>query len=243
MASDRGTLSIKGAVKAIMARTPWRIVHAPLNRFDAFDDTLTHLRALGFAPDLVIDGGAHVGDFARLAARHFPDARFHLIEPQPACQPALAALGPSFTIHAVALGTAADAAAGLRLASAETLNTGAHIAEAGQAVACATLDQLFASKGARNALLKLDLQGFELRALQGGEVLLAGVEVILTEVSFFAQAYEPPILALMSFLETHGFELFDIAALSGRTRDQRLRQADFVFVRRGSSLAADTRWA
>jgi FkbM family methyltransferase len=243
MASNHGTHGIKDAVKAVMARTPWRIVHAPLNRFDAFDDSLTQLRTAGFAPDLIIDGGAHIGDFARLAARHFPDARLHLIEPQAACQPALAALGPRFTIHAVALGTEADADAGLRLAASETPNTGAHIAEAGQAVACATLDRLFLGEGARNALLKLDLQGFELQALQGGEALLAGVEVILTEVSFFAQAYEPPILALMTFLDAHGFELFDVAALSGRTRDQRLRQGDFIFVRRGSPISADTRWA
>ena len=68
-------------------------------------------------------------------------------------------------------------------------------------------------------------------------------EVILTEVSFFAQAYEPPISQIISFLDARNFELYDIAALAARSRDGRARQGDFLFVRRDSRLMADTRWS
>jgi hypothetical protein len=110
-------------------------------------------------------------------------------------------------------------------------------------VAAATLDALFDSvKRDDRPLLKLDLQGYELHALQGGARLLKSVEAILAEVSFYAQAYEPPIATLVSFLSDNGFQLYDIASLSGRARDNRLHQGDFIFVRGGSQLLQDGRW-
>jgi hypothetical protein len=86
------------------------------------------------------------------------------------------------------------------------------------------------------------LQGYELHALRGATDFLKSAEMILIEVSFFAQAYEPPIFDLMSFLNSHGFRLYDIAALAGRRRDDRLHQGDFVFVRDGSELTLDNSW-
>ena len=125
-------------------------------------------------------------------------------------------------------------------------STGAHIAsdkESSVTVAASTLDTFFdwVTKADR-PLLKLDLQGYELHALRGGPVFLRSVETILTEVSFYAQAYEPSIAAIVSFLNDSGFQLYDIASLAGRTRDNRLHQGDFVFVRAGSQLLQDGRW-
>jgi hypothetical protein len=128
--------------------------------------------------------------------------------------------------------------------------TGAHIAlnataDSTVSVEVSTLDRLFVSKisSGDRTFLKLDLQGYELAALTGGEGVLNHIEVILTEVSFFAQAYEPSLAALIHFLDDKGFDLFDIAALSGRTRDNRLKQGDMIFVKRCSALLADTRWS
>jgi hypothetical protein len=71
---------------------------------------------------------------------------------------------------------------------------------------------------------------------------LRSIELILAEVSFFAQAYEPPIVDLLTFMDENGFLLYDIAALAGRTRDNRLAQGDFVFARKDSALMEDGRW-
>ena len=48
---------------------------------------------------------------------------------------------------------------------------------------------------------------------------------------------------MVAFFDQSGFDLFDVAGLMGRRRDDRLRQGDFIFVRRGSALSADTGWA
>jgi hypothetical protein len=81
-----------------------------------------------------------------------------------------------------------------------------------------------------------------LRALHGAIETLATTDVVLSEISFFAQDYEPPIAALVGFLSEHGFELYDVASVYARPRDDRPRQGDFIFVRRRCSLAVDRSW-
>lgn len=233
-------------VKRLMALTPYRISRRRENRFDATHSCLPHLREMGYAPRLVIDGGAHLGAFAEAAHAAFPEAEIHLIEPQPACRAPLEALARQrgWFFHACAL---SDHSGTVRMACDAKPNTGAYVTTAGEAtvdVPAATIDSLL---GARltlehHALLKLDLQGHELRALRGAAASLPMVDVALVEVSFFQQG-APTIPEIVDFFDEKGFDLFDIVGLAGRTRDGRLRQGDFVFVRRGSVLSADTAWA
>lgn len=246
---------IKAIAKALLAATPYRLVRDHgANRFDGFDSCFGQLKALGYQPRQIIDCGAHTGQFALFAHGHFPAARLDMVEPQPACQAALNQLAQAkgFGLHPVAAGSPKDAiGGGLNFTVSDAPTTGAHVStgpatdEMTVMVEVATLDSLFAGTielGDRT-LLKLDLQGYELQALAGAMALLPLVEVVLTEVSFFQQATEPTVPALIAFFDKAGFDLFDVASLHGRTRDNRLRQGDFVFVRRGAALSADTAWA
>jgi FkbM family methyltransferase len=243
---------MKSLIKSVLARTPYRVLRGPATRFQAIDDCLTLLRKLAYRPRFVIDGGAHLGDFARNAKAIFPEAEIHMVEPQPACLGKLEELvmAHGFLLHPYALASEEDASAGtLRLAVSDKPTTGAHIAPENStadtvAVKAATLDQLFAHRvnKQQRTLLKLDLQGFELVALRGGSIILEVIEVVLIEVSFFEQAYEPTIPALIRFFDEKCFDLFDIASLAARTRDNRLKQGDLVFAKRGSQLLGDRRW-
>lgn len=243
---------MKELAKAILRRTPYRVVRDyGMNRFQAIDICLKNLRHAGFEPSMIVDAGAHLGQFSLTAATIFSCDRFHLIEPQPSCAPTLRAICTSrgWHFHEVALGTGAYQ--DLFLTRADLPNTGVHVVESKQpdpaqtiSARASSLDQVLNGEVRENdrLLLKLDLQGYELNALRGGARTLQYVEVVLTEVSFFAQAYEPTILQLMQFLDEHDFELFDIAALAARRRDNRAHQGDFLFARRDSRLLADTRW-
>lgn len=128
----------------------------PENRFDAMEDSLRLLRDAGYGPRIVIDGGANVGRWTAMAARVFPDAQFHLIEPQPGCQPHLTNLDvPRREIHPVVV--TRPGVSSVRLASIghEGVGTGAfatpaaatfgpemHVAE----YPATTLDALFANR-------------------------------------------------------------------------------------------------
>ncbi|MBC7492270.1 MAG: FkbM family methyltransferase [Novosphingobium sp.] len=244
---------IKRFAKAVLQRTPYRIQRArDLNRFSAIEESLASLAARGYAPRLIVDGGANVGDFTRAASAIFPAARIAMIEPQPACQQALTALAadPRYTLHPVALGQASGS---LKLAiDPGAVSTGAHIAPEyeGQSpdnvvtIAVETLDSVLGEHltAADRTLLKLDLQGWEMEAFLGAEASLPAIEVILTEVSFYKQAYEPDIEDLIAHLHARGFALYDVAAITCRPRDNRAKQGDFIFVRRDSALMADTAW-
>ena len=244
---------MKGIVKALLRRTPYRIVRAgALNRFNAVDELLPVLRDRGFRPTRVIDGGANVGAFARGAKSVFPDFEIEMIEPQPACHEALRRLEleTGYTFHPVALVGPVHMKPSIDLnVSPGEATTGAHVSatpnETAVSVPAATLDATLDGRlgDHEQIFMKLDLQGYEMEALAGGERTLMQTEVILTEVSFFAQAYEPPISQIISFLDARNFELYDIAALAARSRDGRARQGDFLFVRRDSRLMADTRWS
>ena len=96
---------LKSLVKRVLSETPFRLVRAPQNRFQSIEDCLWQLRRLGYAPKIIVDGGAHLGDFSMLAHSVFPDAEIHMIEPQPACQDTLVALaaGHRFKLHSFAV--------------------------------------------------------------------------------------------------------------------------------------------
>jgi FkbM family methyltransferase len=243
---------VKSIIKAILRRTPYRIVRdRGFNRFNAIDDQLLQLKRKGYEPRVVIDGGAHLGSFSLSARKLWPHAAFHLIEPQAACDSHLRSLcdANGFELHSYALADTESARQGtVRFTVTETPNTGAQAIFDGVTsehqlveVPAVTLDSLLAGKLQKSdrAFLKLDLQGSELAALKGGIAALANIEVILTEVSLW---YSPTALDIMCYLRDMSFEWYDVAALNGRTRDNRLCQGDLVFVRADSNLAADRSW-
>lgn len=243
---------MKQFIKKLLELTPYRVIRAcDANRFQAIEESLRTLKRRGFSPRVVFDGGANIGDFTRLARQIFGnDAEIHMFEPQPSCKPYLEILAkaPAYHFHHAALGSTHGASLDLVIEPGQ-VTTGAHVAASGASktsvrVPVVTLDGLFQAKLRMDdrSLLKLDLQGWELEAIRGAVGVLPHIEVILIEVSFYAQAYEPPISKVVRILDEMGFELQDVASLFGRPRDNRARQADFVFINRSSRLLDHTAW-
>jgi FkbM family methyltransferase len=237
-------LTMKQIAKWIMARTPYRLVREyGINRFQAIDQSLRDLRKRGFRPMIVIDGGAHLGTFSLAAERIFPEATFHLIEPQPACLGPLRELSAKrhFALHEFAL---SDRPGTVEFLKTTDPNTGAYVNPRGEeaiTVPANTLDALFAGRVATEMrpLLKLDLQGHELAALKGGVKTLQSIEAVLIEVNFVPFLASPGIPSIISFFDENEFELYDVASLSGQFRDNRLVGGDLIFARRDSELMAD----
>src|SRR5262249_12223446 len=109
-----------------------------------------------------------------------------------------------------------------------------------------TLDALLADRLTRadRTLLKLDLEGHELPALRGAARVLDVVEVIVTEAQFFEinDNGRPCFADVLDCLRARHSALYDIAALSPRPRDHRLRLGDAIFAHDTSPLLSDRSW-
>lgn len=250
--------NLKQFLQTVLKRAGYRVARwRPQNRFQAMEETLLRLKVTGYSPNIVIDAGANMGQWTLLAQPIFPNAAFHLIEPQAVCIEYLQQLVETLhnaKVHAMAVTQPGVHQVKMYGGSPDGGGTGAFVALPGEnptdqgMIICpaTTLDELFAGEVERNdrTLLKMDLESHELRALQGATRLLKSVEVVLTELSFYEVDCDtrPTFRDYLAFLNDAGFELYDFACLSPRSRDQRLRQGDVLFVRRDSPLLADNTW-
>ena len=227
----------------------------PPTRFNATDAALTLLRRNGFQPDVVIDVGANRGQWTSMARETFPDAIYHLVEPQDGCLPALKRLAadyPHIHVHATAVTRPGVRTVVMIGGGDDHTGTGNFIPTRAIATAAhnptpypsTTLDALFADLPSSRLLLKIDVEGHELAVLEGAHALLRRVEVIVSEFWMFRSDEQEmaTLPELQTLLQQAGFVLYDFGALHGRRSDNRLRSGDAIFVRRNSPLLANSSW-
>jgi FkbM family methyltransferase len=87
-------------------------------------------------------------------------------------------------------------------------------------------------------MLKLDVQGYELKALQGAEGIFDQVEIVDIEVSLLP-LYEgqPSLVELINFFESRGFIPVSFENAFTDPRNGHALQVDAVFMRGGESKA------
>lgn len=230
----------------------------PATRFDATEQALALLHRAGFRPDVVIDVGANRGQWTHMARGIFPDATYHLVEPQLGCRPLLSAMAdrtPRIHIHPVAVtrpgissvvmvGGGDDRAGTGNFIPTGRLSQSTVTSQPSASYDSTTLDSLFDTVRGDHLLLKLDVEGHERAVLEGAGRLLARAEVVVTEFWMFRIADEdmPTFSELVAWLERAGLVLYDFGALHGRRSDNRLKSGDAIFVRRDSPLVQNQSW-
>jgi FkbM family methyltransferase len=191
-----------------------------LYRYGFCDAEARILKRLLRAGDAFVDGGANVGLFALLAAEAVgPAGRVLACEPAPGTMALLRANAAengfaTLDLHEVALADAPGSASftvfeeGAGLASFAPGATGGTEVE----VTVTTLDELTAPLGGSVAVVKLDIEGAEVKAIRGASRLISeAAPILLIEV-------EPEHLArqdaspddLRAELAPHGYEAYAI---------------------------------
>ena len=208
--------------------------------------SIEHKRILGnLDMDLLLDVGANRGQFslmARILHPHLPIQAYEPLAAEAAVYRAIHGAQRGIELHEQALGDkdgSVDMHISGRADSSSLLPIGelqAHCfpgtAEVGtKRVRVATLDSLPVHwRNARRALLKLDVQGFELNVLRGATAALlncAFVYVECSEVPLYAgQALRPDI---ENFLRAQGF--VQRGCVNPLYVEGRLVQADYLFGR------------
>lgn len=209
--------------------------------------SLRNIRALGFRPGRVVDVGAYVGNWTRMAKSIFPESKVLMVEAQPSKEPemrrACAEHPPGEVSYRITL-LGPEEREGVRFYELETgssvLSEQSSIARTEATYPMRTLDAVLSEAGFGGAdLLKLDVQGYELEVLKGAGRTLEGAEVVLMEVSLLRVNEGAPLLAdVLQFMGERGFRAYDICSFIRRPLDNALWQSDFIFVRETSPLLA-----
>jgi FkbM family methyltransferase len=195
----------------------------------------------------VVDIGANRGQFALVSRRCYPQAR--IISFEPLAEPAKkfrGALGndPRVTLHEVAVGPAAGAAT-MHVAAEDDSSSLLPITKLQQSISGTTevstrtiqieplLSRVTSDELTAPALLKIDVQGYELSALEGCAPLLGKFAYVYVECSF-VELYTSQALAgdVIAYLAGHGFTLAGIYNVQYDHRGRAV-QADILFIARG----------
>lgn len=197
---------------------------------------------------VIVDGGAHRGGSVAAFSAYVPNAEFHCFEPDPVLADELEDLfaGKS-NVHIIAsaLGQSSGHAT-FNINASRPTNSLLPVADGIQAdlqalcqvveqveVGVVSLDEYCKAQGIKQVdILKLDLQGYDYKALLGASLTLQNVQVVQVEV-LFAEIYQgcnlfPDILSLML---GHGFSLYTLCGIHYGRNDE-LLWSDAIFVRR-----------
>jgi FkbM family methyltransferase len=204
--------------------------------------SLRMLREAGYAPDIVVDIGAHNGDWTRMALLRFPEARFIMIEAQPdkgVLLKKVCACDPSRIDYTIGLLGAENRESIdfflLGLGSSIYIENTAFPRER-ISLPMLTLDAVLGRYAAGGtSFLKLDVQGAELDVLAGASQTLERTDVILLEASLVEYNRGAPRIAdVIVRMRELGFLLYDVCDL--RRIGPVLAQTDLIFIRQGSAL-------
>ena len=204
----------------------------------------------GRADPVIIDGGAHRGGSVEAFSRYAPQAKFHCFEPDPSLAQELATLfsnNPHVKVVMAALGDAMGKATFNINVSRPTnslLSPGDALQPNLQSL-CELVEQVEvdiltidayceAQALDRVDIIKLDLQGYDYKALLGAKTALNGARVVLIEV-LFVEIYKgcnlfPDVIQLMGEC---GYTLFTLCGLHYGDQDE-LLWADAIFVNTAS---------
>lgn len=215
----------------------------------AWYDRLKHMNDLGFAPQVIFDCGAYLGEWAVKAAEIFQKARFLLIEPNimitGETQRNIAHITPSpLLLEGIAVGEMHQSGHLNVWNNAETSMGGSSLLSHVQGeperkvpIEIMPLDSISAEYELQPDLVKLDLQGAELSALKGAQNLLKTTEAFMIEFGIL-ESYNNRTSPreLLDIMYDNHYCLYDIVDLCYRPYDKALHGGDFFFVKRDSLL-------
>lgn len=207
--------------------------------------SLRNAAANGLAPGAIVDVGACRGKWSRSAREIFPRARVLMIEANPECAAYLAEAVqamPGSACERVLLGPREETEVPFYQMH-EGSSVLPELSDAPRrcvSLEMRTLDRVVEAHALPGPLLlKLDVQGFELEVLKGGEATLARSEAVFMEVSLLPYNRDAPLFAaVVAQMARKGFVLYDLCSTRRRASDGALFQSDALFVRDDSPLRA-----
>jgi FkbM family methyltransferase len=200
--------------------------------------SLRQLVRLGFKPQTVIDVG--VAYETTELYQEFRDANILLIEPLVEFEPFLCKICNTYKAQYVL--AAAGETAGTAVLNVHPDKFGSSLLKEVEGssvdgipreVPVVTVDQVCSEKKLKGPyLIKVDVQGAELKVLAGASRTLQETEAIILEATLFETFVGgPPLCDVLLRMKQLGFVVYDVYGFLYRPFDNALCQLDIVFVR------------
>lgn len=212
-------------------------------------DFLSHVIGLRFHPSLIVDIG--VADGTPELYKAYPRSKYILIEPLIEFEPVLRQLCRHLDAEYILAG--ADKSTGeIEIHVHDDLHGSSLLGEVEGSLAdgvkrkvpTVCLDDVLAKRTENPILLKMDVQGAELRALGGAQESLHRIDMIIMEVALISSMEEgPDFFDVMEFMKQTDFYLYDILGGNFRPLDGSLKQVDLVFIHKDNPWRTDRRYA
>lgn len=199
-----------------------------------------NIKRFGFEPQTIIDIGVLGGTQELYDA--FPGAKLYLFEPNPECEPALKRIAEQY--GAKYWLTAAGPQPGTMDFWVRPADPGASsMSDVGGnssriSVPVVRVDQVLKSDDIKQpAILKIDVEGFELDVIAGCTGLLDQIEMVILETRFFRYHERMAEFAeVVASMRDLGYVVYDVLDGAYRPRDGVLDFVDLVFVRHNGFL-------
>lgn len=229
--------------------TPWfrkrRREKEPLS----LDAALARSRARNPVVGTVVDVGASDGRWSLIAARHFPEARFLLVEAQRVHEPALRELKKKDGRFDYVIAAASDACGSVHFEGGDPFGgVASHAPDPGNdrmiEVPAVTVDALVRERRLDPPfLLKLDTHGFEVPILEGAAAALRDAQLVIIETYNFHVAGKSLLFwEMCGSMRSKGFRCVDLCEPLFRPRDGALWQFDLFFAPAGRPEFASNRY-
>lgn len=211
--------------------------------------SINNLRRNGLDAKQLIDIGAYKGEWTHDVLRIFPNAEYLMLEANPERDKDLAAFVKShhnprirYEIALLASTPGENKTFHIMDTASSVLDEHKDTNSASVQLTTSTLDQIAARNGFdKPSLIKLDVQGYEVEILKGGENTLAAAEAVLMEVSLLDIHKNVPLLRdVLNFMYEYGFVAYDICSVAARRpMDRALWQTDVLFVKEDSRFRSN----
>lgn len=213
--------------------------------------SLTQLSNNGFQPNTIFDVGVAKG--TRDLYKAFPNSFFVLIEPLKNYNPFINRILKKYNgTHKLCALSDTNGIVKFNLHPEHMDGSSLLKEESGKEVdgfeveiKTRKIDDIVLEEGFKGPfLIKIDVQGAELKVLNGGLETIKNTEVITMEVSLFKfMKGAPEFFEVIKFMKDKGFVVYDILKGFYRPLDKALGQVDIVFVREDGKFRKDHRFA
>jgi FkbM family methyltransferase len=211
--------------------------------------TLARMAASGLDPDLVIDVGVANGTPELYEA--FPSAPLFLVEPLREFEPALKEICTQRKgEYLIAAASDVNGTVTLNVHTHDLSGSSLYREYEGpvidgepRQVCSVRLDDVVPCQTGP-VVLKMDVQGAELKVLEGAPSTLERAEIVMMEASVFEALIGAPGLAeVIAYMNDKGYVVYDIPCRLYRPLDGALSQVDLIFVKRNGRFRQEYGYA